>query len=129
MAELGIFEVEGTEREELEMKENSTVICIVENRSREVIEKIAQLPCSVRDISHAKLGRRFIVIHIHTFPFNPLQVCIALMNTAKTYELHLYLLQDSFTYSDTIDQISAMEPDEILLHDGSKVPWNIFIIN
>lgn len=48
------------------------------------------------------------------------ELCLCVMNTAVISSLEIYVVPDNHTYKETLGMLALIDPDEILLHDGTK---------
>lgn len=48
------------------------------------------------------------------------EICISKLSTIDMSKIELYLIQDNHGYQETMTLINDLQPNEILLHDGSK---------
>ena len=57
---------------------------------------------------------------MHTVENRSREVAVCKIDASNGTTLSVYLIADSHSYSETIQVLQTIEPDEILLHDGSR---------
>ncbi len=48
------------------------------------------------------------------------ELCLAKINLGQISQMDIYVIPDSHTYGETLNSLALADPDEILLHDGTK---------